>query len=249
MQKMSQVRAFLIFIVVAASALILVSHCGSGTESGKVFAPGQGHPEGWASPFAIGRTDFHATIIKEVQSTANGPVLFSLRCALCHGNNAAGKIGPNIRGTVASPTTPAFITGAINAIPLMRGQADLSQGDIQDIADYIATLRDGSPPVSTVIAPALCTACHSADLDGGISGISCFSCHNGPDGSVGHPAGWGTSKADPVHFHARYGRDFLDACRTCHGINLNLIIMPSGTSVTPCSACHNGVIAPVLTFP
>lgn len=228
------------------AVLLLLSHCGRGTDSGKVFVPEQGHPDVWHSPFAIGRTDFHATIIKEIQSTANGPVFFARRCALCHGNDAAGKIGPNIRGTVASPTTPAIITGAISAIPLMRGQSDLSQGDIQDIADYIATLRDGSPPVSTVITPALCTECHSADLDGGISGISCFSCHNGPDGSLGHPASWGFLKADSVHFHARYAKDFVDACRTCHGINLNLTIMPSGIPVTPCSDCHNGVIAPVL---
>jgi hypothetical protein len=234
------------FIPVVLSVLFLISHCGSGTESGKVFVPEQGHPDVWHSPLAIGRRDFHATIIKEVHSTANGPVLFARRCALCHGNDAAGRIGPNIRGTVASPTTPAIITSAISAIPLMRGQSDLSQGDIQDIADYIAALLGGSPPVSTVSTPALCTECHSAYLGGGISGISCFSCHNSPDGSIGHPGGWGSAKADPVHFHARYGKDFVDACRTCHGINLNLIIMPSGIPVTPCSDCHNGVIAPVL---
>jgi hypothetical protein len=129
----------------------------------------------------------------------------------------------------------------------MRGQADLSASDRQDIVDYIAGLRAGGLPVAVTFNAGQCIQCHGADLDRqGIAQVSCISCHNGLDGSLGHPVGWGDTRTDPVRFHGVYGRDFRSGCITCHGIDLNLTIMTSGVFVTPCSDCHNGVIAPVL---
>ncbi|MEW6002666.1 MAG: hypothetical protein AB1638_08490, partial [Nitrospirota bacterium] len=90
------------------------------------------------------------------------------------------------------------------------------------------------------INTALCEQCHGGKLDGGIALISCFSCHNGSGGSIGHPSGWLNAKDEPISFHGTYGSNFVSGCTTCHGVDLTGIIGPS------CFSCHNGVIAPPL---
>jgi hypothetical protein len=66
-----------------------------------------------------------------------------------------------------------------------------------------------------------CQECHGSLLEGGISGISCYSCHNGPDGSFGHPDGW-RIYYDASLFHSRYAKEFLVSCTSvaCHGGDL-----------------------------
>lgn len=218
---------------------MLVSAC-SGSGSQSTFNPDTGsHSGNWSSPFAIGRDDFHATAIKEIQSVSAGAVLFGTRCAVCHGNDGAGKVGPTIQGKNA-----ADITNAISVIPIMKGQGVLTPADIQAIAAYLATLPGGA--VQTVIDPGICFDCHGRDLDVGISRISCFSCHNGPDGSIGHPVSWGFTKTDPIHFHGNYGRKFRLACTTCHGVNFDGGVGPGAGQA--CTNCHDGFTAPILEF-
>ncbi|HSA60469.1 MAG TPA: hypothetical protein VLJ37_12385 [bacterium] len=72
-----------------------------------------------------------------------------------------------------------------------------------------------------------CKVCHGADLQGGHSGVSCFSCHADYPHSV--IAGWATTahgpKADtPVE---------REACKACHGTDLL-----GGTSGVSCKSCH-----------
>jgi mono/diheme cytochrome c family protein len=217
--------------------VLTFSACGT-SSSGATFDPDAGqHAANWVNPLAIGCTDFHAGPIKAVQADSRGPVLFGMRCGICHGNGGVGKIGPDIRGADV-----AIITGAIAVIPLMKGQANLSSDDIQAIAAYLATLRAGAQPATSVIQTDNCVSCHGNALDGGIAQRTCFSCHNGPDGSVGHPAAWGLAVTDPINFHGSYGGMFSNSCTTCHGVNFEGAIGQS------CASCHNGTIAPVLDF-
>jgi hypothetical protein len=237
MQEMSQVirrtACILVFIALALSA------CGSGSEPGKVFVPVQGHPDTWVSPLFIGRSAFHGTFIKEIPAGPTGSALFLQHCAACHGEDARGKIGGGIQGMPVS-----FIVAAINTIPLMSGHSILTQKELEDIADYLAALAENVTPVSASVNTSLCKECHSQDLSGGISRVSCFSCHKGPKGDIGHPPGWTTSKDDPVNFHGKYGRDFVVLCTACHGVDLLGGIGPG------CVSCHDGKTAPILSpFP
>jgi hypothetical protein len=228
-----------IFLIL--TGVFLLSGCGSGSDSGRIFVPQSGHSENWSSFLTIGTEDFHGTVITSVSvflPDMRGSILFVKHCAVCHGEDGTGKIGPNIQDA-----TLQVITAALRAIPLMQGHANtLLQNEIEDIASYISLLREGAEPVRGVRDAKPCTECHGLNLDGGIAKISCFSCHNGPDGSPVHhnPFKWIFSKDDLVNFHGTYGIRFRDACRVCHGINLTGGIGP------PCSACHDGNIAPIL---
>jgi len=224
-----------IFILIA----LVLPGCGSGSDPGQVFVPGQGHTENWAAPLFIGRSSFHGTSIKEIPTGPTGSALFLQHCAACHGEDGKGKIGGGIQGMPVSS-----ITAAINTVPLMKGHSILSEKDREDIAAYLAALAQNVAPVSAVIKTDLCEECHAQALSGGVSRVSCFSCHKGPRGDIGHPSGWTTAKDDPVLFHGRYGKDFVVSCTACHGVDLLGGIGPR------CVLCHDGKTAPVLdVFP
>lgn len=214
----------------------LFAGCSKGTDAGKVFVPGAGHPVNWASHLAIGTDSFHGTFITSAPSGTTGGVLFVLHCAPCHGNDGAGKIGPNIQSDAL-----ALINYAIQTFPVMAGHAGLTQAERQSIADYITILASTTQPLAGTIDPALCTQCHGQNLGGGISGISCFSCHNGPDGSLGHPSDWLSARDQPVEFHGSYGSAFSSGCTTCHGVDLRggyVFSSPTG-SAPSCYSCHD----------
>lgn len=236
---MSPIRTIFILL----TGIFLSIGCGRGSDSGKVFVSEKGHPDNWAGHLSVGTKNFHGTFIKSVPSGADGAKLFVLHCAPCHGNDGSGKIGPDIRVLAASA---ANINNAIQTRPVMQGHASLSQNEVQSIADYVASLAV-NPPLIGAFDPNLCTQCHGVNLDGGIAMVSCFSCHNGPDGSIGHPAGWSSPQNRPVAFHGPYGRDFSGGCTTCHGVDLNggrVFLIPGNAPA--CVTCHNGTIAPAL---
>jgi hypothetical protein len=108
-------------------------------------------------------------------------------------------------------------------------RTDMFHGsEVKDVAASGAT-----DPAITVD---LCAECHGLDLDGGISRISCFSCHNGPDGVIhrpNHPAGWLANRDDMVLFHGVYARAYPTSCTGfCHGHELTGGIGPN------CFDCH-----------
>ncbi|HUJ18460.1 MAG TPA: hypothetical protein VL197_10775 [Nitrospirota bacterium] len=80
----------------------------------------------------------------------------------------------------------------------------------------------------------VCESCHGSNLQGGISGISCTSCHLGSPSSV-HPADW-----NPVYSaHGPYVKTkTTSSCANqyCHGASLTGV-PESGPS---CSSCHIG---------
>jgi len=125
----------------AAFLCLFLAGCGGGSETGRVFVPGQGHEGTWPSPFAIGSAGFHGTAVKEVAQGPAGSALYLLHCAACHGEDAKGKIGPNIQGIAVS-----FITAAINVIPIMRGHSTLPLEDQEEIAAYLDLLARGAEP-------------------------------------------------------------------------------------------------------
>ena len=83
-----------------------------------------------------------------------------------------------------------------------------------------------------------CTQCHGADYAGGISRISCTSCHIGNQNSI-HPTQWG-----PFGFilHAGYvntNTNSTCANALCHGAQLN----GAGGTGPSCTSCHMGGVA------
>lgn len=82
--------------------------------------------------------------------------------------------------------------------------------------------------------PNSCSACHGADFNGGISGVSCTSCHLGSPTSV-HPVDW-----VPVYSaHGPYVKaNSTSTCANqyCHGLSLTGV-PASGPS---CTSCHLG---------
>lgn len=72
-----------------------------------------------------------------------------------------------------------------------------------------------------------CARCHGSDFRGGVSGVSCFLCHNGPSG---HPFDWVTE-------HSLVARQGTSSCATqnCHGTDFM-----GGNSGVSCWSCHLG---------
>lgn len=230
---MSQVKGAKVHLMLAAVLMLL--GCGSGSDAGKVFVPGPGHPANWINPLYVGSVSFHGTVVKTEPSGPPGGILFLRHCAACHGETGRGKIGPNIQGVPL-----AIIDVAIQVVPLMKGHSILSEGERGSIAGYLATVSAGADLAVSVIETGVCRECHGQDLEGGIAAVSCYSCHNGPEGDIGHPQGWATSKDAPVIFHGGYGGRFVSSCANCHGFNLAGGIGPR------CSLCHDGSAAPLL---
>lgn len=109
----------------------------------------------------------------------------------------------------------------------------------------VRDISAASGAADSEISVALCADCHGLDLDGGISRVSCLSCHHGPDGVIrrpNHPIEWLAARDDSVHFHGVYGSDFPTACAGfCHGDDLTGGIGPS------CFDCHDtGELADIL---
>jgi predicted CxxxxCH...CXXCH cytochrome family protein len=80
-----------------------------------------------------------------------------------------------------------------------------------------------------------CVACHGSDLEGGISHVSCTSCHLGGATSV-HPLDW--SEAILTTHGPYVAANTTSGCAnaTCHGTNLDGI---SGSGPS-CTSCHLG---------
>jgi len=109
----------------------------------------------------------------------------------------------------------------------------------------VKDLSSASGATDAEISVELCAECHGADLDGGISGISCSACHRAPDGNVQRPnhlVDWLAARDDPVHFHASYAHAFPTSCAGfCHGNDLTGGLGPS------CFDCHQpGALADII---
>lgn len=209
------------------SVLFLCS-CGSSSEPG-VYDINKGHQSTWVNPEYIGTDGFHGSHVRVVDGEPLGTALFLRRCAGCHGDTGSGKAGPDVRGRTAGQ-----IRYCIESVTYMSWLSILSDKDLQAISDYLAGLQPaGSRSSPSTVSADSCSECHGRDLKGGISKISCYSCHKDPDGTVGHPDGW-LQNSNPSDYHGRYAKDFAAACTSCHGPDLR------GPAVPNCYNCHNG---------
>ncbi len=107
----------------------------------------------------------------------------------------------------------------------------------------------GLHPARYQAGPSACFECHGKNLNGGISGVSCFSaslsginCH--PAGPSGHPAGWSAPNAHGSSAKAlAAGKDGIAHCQVCHGSDF-----AGGSAKKTClnsAGCHGaGVMAP-----
>jgi predicted CxxxxCH...CXXCH cytochrome family protein len=89
---------------------------------------------------------------------------------------------------------------------------------------WAASGTGGQHPSKFFAGPSACYECHGKNLDGGISGVSCFTasrsginCH--PDGPMsGHPVGWSAPGVHGASAKApAVGRDGMAQCTPCHG--------------------------------
>lgn len=100
----------------------------------------------------------------------------------------------------------------------------------------------GLHPAAYMKGPSACFECHGKNMNGGISGVSCFSssynginCH--PGGPSGHPQGWSSPRAHGAAAKAAYaGRYGFLHCAACHGADYT-----GGVAQKSCfnsSGCH-----------
>lgn len=107
------------------------------------------------------------------EDASDGTVLFSTNCAACHGADAAGRIGPAIRGV-----SGAEIKQAIGRVPMMVAMKSLSDESINTIGDYLRDLEQGATTSADdapgdvldgkVVYSMNCIGCHGVDAVGQI---------------------------------------------------------------------------------
>jgi predicted CxxxxCH...CXXCH cytochrome family protein len=114
---------------------------------------------------------------------------------------------------------------------------------------WVVEVSGGKHSKAYFSGPSACFECHGKNLNGGISGVSCFSvsfkgnnCH--PGGPSGHTAGWSAAGAHGTSAKAlAAGRDGLAHCQTCHGTDFT-----GGFAKKSClnvAGCHGaGIMAP-----
>lgn len=112
---------------------------------------------------------------------AKGKTLFDTNCSTCHGVNAQGEDGPDLRGVPASLGDAAVENIIRRGIPgtAMAGFYMISETGAADIVAYLKTLNvSEAPSASTgdpqkgeaVFKSSGCTACHMIDGEGGSIG-------------------------------------------------------------------------------
>jgi len=75
---------------------------------------------------------------------ADGAATFKAKCAMCHGADGGGKIGPALKGTAKSADEIAtFITTGDEAkkAPHKKPIAGVSAEDAKAVADYIKSMK------------------------------------------------------------------------------------------------------------
>jgi predicted CxxxxCH...CXXCH cytochrome family protein len=147
-----------------------------------------------------------------------------------------------MKGRMSSITSKLSIILGMGMLVLAAGCSDARKSSTQfdpDTGSHGTTwLPAGHAQVVTTgtmagLATASCTACHGADLNGGISGVSCTACHLGGPFAV-HPPNW--TRIYPDHGPS-VNANGTTACSNqyCHGRSL-AGVQSSGPS---CTTCHS----------
>ena len=83
-------------------------------------------------------------LISTLSWAADGPTLYGSKCAMCHGPQGQGKIGPSLQKTQlnASQITDLLTKGdTAKKAPHNKPISGLSAGDASNIANYVSTLK------------------------------------------------------------------------------------------------------------
>jgi mono/diheme cytochrome c family protein len=79
-----------------------------------------------------------------VPAFADGMATFKAKCAMCHGPNGEGKIGPKLQGTsVTADQIVDMLTkgNAAKKAPHSKPLNGLSADDAKAVADFVKTLK------------------------------------------------------------------------------------------------------------
>jgi mono/diheme cytochrome c family protein len=94
-----------------------------------------------------------------------GDTIYASSCSACHGEDASGHIGPDIRGH-----TTDDVIAAIDRVPMMAGVKTISEQQLDAVGEYIRRLADPAEPEiaqtpvdGEVIFKTHCAACHGPD--------------------------------------------------------------------------------------
>ena len=112
---------------------------------------------------------------------AKGKNLYDTNCSTCHGVDARGEDGPDLRGVPASLGDAAVENIIRRGLPgtAMAGFYMISQGGAADIVAYLKTLNVAEPSGTSTGDPqkgeavyksSACSACHMIDGEGGSIG-------------------------------------------------------------------------------
>lgn len=144
--------------------------------------------------------DFHGFFLRDNQFDASG-------CTGCHGTDyTGGKVGVSCFTCHASyPHAAEWLSPAspdFHGTYLANNQFDIDA----------------------------CAKCHGADFEGGISGVSCHTCH----AIFPHPADWLNTSSDQFHGAYLANKQFdTSECAQCHGADF-----AGGDVGVSCFTCH-----------
>lgn len=118
-----------------------------------------------------------------------------------------------------------------------------------DTGKHPANWYENHRPVAAASADfTQCSDCHGADLQGGISKVSCFSMSVNGLTCHGHPPNWtlpdnhgAAAKLEPDSIQ-NHG---FSSCQTCHGAQFT----GGRLSSQSCLTCHGGIVAPAPHSP
>jgi mono/diheme cytochrome c family protein len=77
-------------------------------------------------------------------SAADGAATFKAKCAMCHGPNGEGKVGPALKGTsLTADQIIDLLTKGNDAkkAPHKKPIAGLSAADVKAVADFVKSLK------------------------------------------------------------------------------------------------------------
>jgi predicted CXXCH cytochrome family protein len=86
--------------------------------------------------------------VSVVVDQIDGKAFYVTNCSACHGEDASGHIGPDIRGRTADD-----VKDAIAGVVMMIGVKQSTEAQIKAVGEYIQGLRDAEPELATPKSP------------------------------------------------------------------------------------------------
>ncbi|MGO8987153.1 MAG: c-type cytochrome [Terriglobales bacterium] len=83
-------------------------------------------------------------VLPSLMFAADGAATYKAKCAMCHGPEGQGKVGPALKGTTKSADEiAAFITTGDDAkkAPHKKPISGLSADDAKAVAEYVKSLK------------------------------------------------------------------------------------------------------------